>query len=506
MGQTALDAALRASSFEPDGENGIGLLTDLYELTMAEGYWRSGLADMEACFTSFFRENPYEGGFTLVCGTGQLASLVENFRYTQADIAYLGNLQAPGGGPMFSPEFLEWLSQWRPRVTIDALRDGDLAFPREPVVRVCGPIIDCQLLESPLLNLVNFETLVATKAARVCQAAQGRPVAEFGLRRAQGPDGALSAARAAYVGGCASTSNVLAAKRYSIPASGTHAHAWVMAFPDELTAFRAYAQASPKNCTLLIDTYDVMRGVENAIIVAHEMESRGERLAGVRIDSGDLCALSQRARARLDEAGLPYVKVIVSNDLDEHLVESLLLQGARVDGFGIGTKLVTCFDQPALSGVYKLSAKRMPGQDWIPVLKVSEQVYKRTIPGVQDLRRYFDESGAPVADMICTVDYPHGVPATIVDVNDPLLTRSLDGLRCESMLHRFTQDGQRVAQPEDLSCARARAAANLATLKPASKRLLNPQVYPVGIEAGLSELRQSMIAQARSSQNDLTWR
>ena len=506
MEQAGQSAGERASSFEPDGEGKIGLLTDLYEITMAEGFWRSGLADMQACFTSFFRENPYEGGFTLVCGTGQLASLVENFRYSEADIAYLRNLQAPGGGPLFSGEFLDWLACWRPRVTIDALRDGDLAFPREPVVRVTGPIIDCQLLESPLLNLVNFETLVATKAARVCLAAQGRPVAEFGLRRAQGPDGALSAARAAYVGGCASTSNVLAAKRYSIPASGTHAHSWVMAFPDELSAFRAYAQVSPNNCTLLVDTYDVMRGVENAIVVAREMEGRGQRLAGIRIDSGDLCALSQRARARLDEAGLPYVKVILSNDLDEHLVESLLLQGARVDGFGIGTKLVTCFDQPALSGVYKLSAKRMPGQEWEPVLKVSEQVYKRTIPGVQDLRRYFDGEGTPVADMICTADFPEGQPATIVDVNDPLLTRTLEGLRCEKMLQRVTCDGERAAQPEDLACARARAAANLATLRPASKRLLNPQVYPVGIEAGLSELRQSMIAQARSSQNDLTWR
>ncbi len=506
MEQAGQSAGERASSFEPDGQEKIGLLTDLYEITMAEGFWRGGLAEMEACFTAFFRENPYEGGFTLVCGTGQLASLVENFRYSETDIAYLRNLQAPGGGPLFSDEFLDWLACWRPRVTIDALRDGDLAFPREPVVRVTGPIIDCQLLESPLLNLVNFETLVATKAARVCLAAQGRPVAEFGLRRAQGPDGALSAARAAYVGGCASTSNVLAAKRYSIPASGTHAHSWVMAFPDELSAFRAYAQASPNNCTLLVDTYDVMRGVENAIAVAREMESRGQRLAGIRIDSGDLCALSQRARARLDEAGLPYVKVLLSNDLDEHLVESLLLQGARVDGFGIGTKLVTCFDQPALSGVYKLSAKRMPGKEWEPVLKVSEQVYKRTIPGVQDLRRYFDGEGAPVADMICTVDYPEGRPATIVDVNDPLLTRTLEGLRCESMLRRVTQDGERAARPEDLACARARAAANLATLRPASKRLLNPQVYPVGIEAGLSELRQSMIAQARSSQNDLTWR
>lgn len=506
MEQAGQSAGERASSFEPGGQEKVGLLTDLYEITMAEGFWRSGLADMQACFTSFFRENPYEGGFTLVCGTGQLASLVENFRYSEADIAYLRNLQAPGGGPLFSGEFLDWLACWRPRVTIDALRDGDLAFPREPVVRVTGPIIDCQLLESPLLNLVNFETLVATKAARVCLAAQGRPVAEFGLRRAQGPDGALSAARAAYVGGCASTSNVLAAKRYSIPASGTHAHSWVMAFPDELSAFRAYAQASPNNCTLLVDTYDVMRGVENAIVVAREMEGRGQRLAGIRIDSGDLCALSQRARARLDEAGLPYVKVILSNDLDEHLVESLLLQGARVDGFGIGTKLVTCFDQPALSGVYKLSAKRMPGQEWEPVLKVSEQVYKRTIPGVQDLRRYFDDEGVPVADMICTADFPEGQAATIVDVNDPLLTRTLEGLHCERMLRRVTQDGERAAQPEDLACARARAAANLATLKPASKRLLNPQVYPVGIEASLSELRQSMIARARSSQNDLTWR
>ncbi len=506
MPQAEPSLAERASSFEPDGQSTIGLLTDLYELTMAEGYWRSGLADMEACFTAFFRENPYGGGFTLVCGTGQLASLVENFHYSAADIAYLRNLQAPAGGALFSEEFLAWLADWRPRVTIDALRDGDLAFPREPVVRVRGPIIDCQLLESALLNVVNFETLVATKAARVCLAAQGRPVAEFGLRRAQGPDGALSAARAAYVGGCASTSNLLAAKRYGIPASGTHAHAWVMAFPDELSAFRAYAQVSPNNCTLLVDTYDVMAGVDNAIVVGREMEQRGERLAGIRIDSGDLCALSQRARAKLDEAGLPYVKVIVSNDLDEHLIESLLLQGARVDGFGVGTKLVTCFDQPALSGVYKLSAKRMPGQEWTPVLKVSEQVYKRTIPGVQDLRRYYDASGMPVADMICAEDFPHDVQATIVDVNDPVLTRVVEGLRCEDMLVCLTRDGRRADAPEDLSCARARAAANLATLRPTSKRLLNPQVYPVGIERSLSDLRQSMIAQARSTQNDLTWR
>ena len=232
MDSADLVAARRAARFSPDGDEDLGLLTDLYELTMAEAYWRSGMASMEACFTSFFRENPCDGGFAIVCGTGQLASLVEGFTYSADDIAYLSDLEAPGGGPLFSRDFLAWLATWRPRLTIDALREGDLAFPREPMVRVTGPMIDCQLIESPLLNLVNFETLVATKAARVCLAAEGRPVAEFGLRRAQGPDGALSASRAAYVGGCQSTSNVLAAERYSIPVSGTHAHAWVMAFPD----------------------------------------------------------------------------------------------------------------------------------------------------------------------------------------------------------------------------------------------------------------------------------
>ena len=492
--------------FAPFGDGALGLMTDLYEITMAEGYWKSGLDAMEACFTSFFRENPCGGGFTLVCGTGRLASLIEKFHYAEEDIAYLAGLEAPGGGPLFSRAFLDWLADWRPRLSIDAVPEGQLTFPREPVVRVTGPVIDCQLIESPLLNLVNFETLVATKAARVCLAAQGRPVAEFGLRRAQGPDGALSAARAAYVGGCASTSNVIAAKAFGIPASGTHAHSWVMAFPDELAAFRAYAEASPKNCTLLVDTYDVVGGVENAIVVAREMERRGERLAGVRIDSGDLAALSKRARAMLDAAGLPYVKVIVSNDLDELLIQSLLGQGAAVDGFGVGTKLVTSFEQPALSGVYKLSAKRMPGQAWRPVLKVSEQTYKRTIPGVQDLRRFRDADGRPVADMICDASFPSGGAPTIVDVNDPLLTREVEGLACESVLTPVVSAGARVGEPEPLARVRDRARANLDALDESCKRFLNPQVYPVGIERGLCELRQAMIAEARSRQHDRTWR
>lgn len=489
------------------GGAALGLFTDLYEITMAEGFWRSGLGEMETCFTSFFRENPCEGGFSLVCGTGEIADLVERFRFDDDDISFLAGLKTPvEGRPMFGGEFLDWLSAWRPRVTVDAIREGELAFPREPVVRVTGPVIDCQLLEAPLLNVVNFETLVATKAARVCLAAAGRPVAEFGLRRAQGPDGALSASRAAYVGGCSSTSNVLAARRFGIPASGTHAHSWVMAFPDELSAFRAYAEASPYNCTLLVDTFDVVGGLRNAIVVGREMEARGHRLGGVRIDSGDLCALSIRARSMLDEAGLPYVKVIVSNDLDENLIQSLLAQGATVDGFGVGTKLVTCFDQPALSGVYKMSAKRMPGCGWTPVLKVSEQVYKRTIPGVQDLRRYCDGSGAPAADMICDASFPRETAPTIVDVNDPLLTRTLEGLGFREMLAPVVAGGERVAGPEDLAAVRDRSRESLERLDPSCKRFLNPQVYPVGIEQGLSALRREMIAAARSNLQDATWR
>ena len=501
-------AADVATGYAPNGAGTIGLLTDLYELTMAEGYWRSGMADTQACFTAFFRENPYHGGFTLVCGTGQIPEMVERFRYSADDIAYLRSLEAPGGGAMFRADFLDWLADWRPCLTIDALPEGELAFPHEPVVRVMGPLIDCQLIEAPLLNLVNFQTLVATKAARVCLAADGRPIAEFGLRRAQGPDGGLSASRAAYVGGCASTSNVLAGSRFGIPVSGTHAHAWVMAFPDELTAFRTYAQASPKNCTLLVDTYDVIGGVEHAITVGHEMEAAGERLSAIRIDSGDLCALSKKARALLDEAGLDYVRIVLSNDLDEDLIASLLAQGAAVDAFGVGTKLTTCAGQPFLAGVYKMSAKRAAGQgDWTPVIKVSEQVYKRTIPGIQDVRRFFAADGRPVADMICERDHPLGAPAHIVDVNDPLLSSDLEGLEERRMLATLVRDGEPVAGAWDgIAASRARGAAALAALSPSCKRFLNPQVYPVGIERSLAELRGRMIAEARQASGGRTWR
>ena len=239
------------------------LLTDLYQLTMAQGYWETGQGDTQACFHMYFRDYPFKGGYAIACGMAQLADLVDEFSFSDEDVAYLGSLDAPGGGKLFKPEFLDYLRTFELRVDIDAVLEGTVVFPHEPLVRVTGPIMDCQLIETALLNCVNFETLIATKAARVCLAAQA-PVAEFGLRRAQGAGGGLWASRAAVVGGCASTSNVLAGKLFDIPVSGTHAHSWVMSFPDELTAFRAYAEAFPKNCVLLVDTYDVEQGIKNA--------------------------------------------------------------------------------------------------------------------------------------------------------------------------------------------------------------------------------------------------
>ena len=339
----------------------VSLNTDLYELTMAQGFWESGLAEDRACFNVFFRENPFGGGYAVACGMGQIADLVENFVFEREDIDYLAGIDAPGGGRMFKPEFLDFLSTFRMDVTIHAVPEGDLVFPREPMVRVEGPIIACQLLETALLNLVNFQTLVATKTARIVHAAQGHPVSDFGLRRAQGPDGGLAVARASYIAGASSTSNVLAGKIYGIPVFGTHAHSWVMAFPSELEAFRAFAKSSPKNCVLLLDTYDVHQGIRNAITVAKEMEAAGERLAAIRIDSGDLARLSKETRKAFDEAGLPYVKISVSNDLEEYTIQSLFAQGAPIDSFGVGTKLATCDPQPSLGGVYKLSAMRPAG-------------------------------------------------------------------------------------------------------------------------------------------------
>ena len=471
----------------------IALNTDLYELTMAQGFWESGLDSTQACFNVFFRENPFDGGYAVSCGTGQIADLVENFVYDEDSIGYLRGLKAPNGGALFKEEFLEFLGDHRLDLSIWAVPEGQLVFPREPLVRVEGPIIDCQLIETALLNLVNFQTLVATKAARVVHAAEGHAVSDFGLRRAQGPDGGLAVARASYVGGAGSTSNILAGKIYDIPVFGTHAHSWVMAFPREIDAFRAFAKSSPKNCVLLVDTYDVHEGVKNAIQVAKEMEEAGERLSAIRIDSGDLAKLSKYARNAFDEAGLPYVKISVSNDLDEYTIQSLLAQGAPVDSFGVGTKLATCDPQPALGGVYKLAAVRKVGEEhWTPVMKLSEHVYKRTIPGIQHVLRFYDEADCPQGDMI--VDDSVAIPGSTrcVDVIDPMTIYDMSGYYPVELLEQVVVNGKRTDVEWSLEDSKRRCREALMRLDPAVRRFLNPQTYPVGMEAGLAKMRSDL--------------
>lgn len=471
----------------------VALNTDLYELTMAQGFWESGLGEEQGCFNVFFRENPFNGGYAVACGTGQIAELVENLRFEDQSISYLASVKAPGGGPLFKEGFLDYLRDFSMHVNVWAIPEGDLVFPREPMVRVQGSIIECQILETALLNLVNFQTLVATKASRVIHAAEGHPVSDFGLRRAQGPDGGLAVARASFIGGCASTSNVLAGKIYGIPVFGTHAHSWVMAFPTELDAFRAFAKSSPKNCCLLLDTYDVHQGIKNAITVAKEMERDGERLAAIRIDSGDLAKLAKETRAAFDAAGLPYVKISVSNDLDEYTIQSLFAQGAPIDSFGVGTKLATCDPQPSLGGVYKLSATRSSADDaWRPVMKLSEQYYKRTIPGVQDILRFEDASGCPVGDMIVDADADTGDRSSMTDIIDPVTIHRLEGTTPRELLELVVKDGVRAKEPEGILVAKARCKDALMHLDPAAKRFLNPQTYPVGLEHGLAKLRQKL--------------
>lgn len=475
------------------------LLTDLYQLTMAQGYWECGKADTQACFHMYFRDYPFKGGYAVACGLAQLAELVEGFTFSEEDVAYLASVPAPGGGKLFHKGFLDYLSTFHLSVDIDAVAEGTIVFPYEPIVRVVGPIMECQLLETALLNCVNFETLIATKAARVCLAAQS-PVAEFGLRRAQGAAGGVWASRASVVGGCSSTSNVLAGKLFDIPVSGTHAHSWVMLFEDELTAFREYAKAFPTNCILLVDTYDVKQGIKNAITVGLEMRERGEKLIGIRIDSGDLSWLAKMAREMLDEAGLDDCGVVLSNDLDEYSIKSIREEGTPVMSWGVGTKLATAYDQPTLGGVYKMSATKGPDDDaWVDTLKISESAAKLTVPGVLDVRRYYLDDGRIGGDMVFDVNAEVSPDETIVDPMDALRRKQLLGMRYETLLKPLAREGECVlpAELRNAMKAQQRVREGLDTLDESQKRMLNPHTYPVGLEHNLFERRRELVARKR---------
>lgn len=475
-----------------------GMLTDLYQLTMAQAYTSSGVADTHACFHLYFRSNPFGGGYSVACGLQQALDHLERLRFSADDLAYLRSLNGADGNPLFRPDFLASLATFEFACDVDAVEEGTVVFPREPLLRVTGPLPQCQIVETALLNIVNFQTLVATKASRCVLAAQGSPVLEFGLRRAQGPSGGLLASRAAYVGGCTSTSNVSAGVRFGIPVAGTHAHSWVMAFDSELEAFESYAQALPNNVTFLVDTYDTLRGVEHAVEVGARLRERGHELLGVRIDSGDLAWLSKRAREILDEGGFPQAKVVASNELDEHLIASLIDQGAAIDVWGVGTKLATAWDQPALGGVYKLSAIQRPGESWTPRLKVSEQTAKVTTPGILGVRRFKRDDGTFAGDMIYdTLDAPAG-DVTMVHPEDPLRATTYTSAEpFEELVVPVVRGGARVYDSPSLETIRAKTLTQLSGLDDSHKRFLNPHVFKVGLESGLSDRRARLIAEAR---------
>lgn len=382
----------------------LSLLTDLYQLTMAYGYWKAGSAEDEAVFHLFYRTNPFEGKYAITCGLQEVIEFLSNFKFTNSDLEYLRSLKDYKNQALFENDFLDYLQELEFVCSIDAIEEGTVVFAQEPLLRVTGPLLQAQLIETFLLNSINFQTLIATKASRMLAAAEGDPVHEFGLRRAQGIDGGLSASRAAYIGGCAATSNVLAGKIYGIPVKGTHGHSWVMSFETELDAFEAYAKAMPDNCVFLVDTFDTIKGIKKAIKIAKKLRASGYTFLGLRLDSGDLLHLSIQARKLLDTAGFQTAKIIASDNLDEYKIKTLKAKGALIDIWGVGTNLVTAKDQPALGGVYKLAAIRKNGMPWNYKIKLSNTSNKVSTPGILQVRRYSMSNGQPFGDMIWNMD------------------------------------------------------------------------------------------------------
>lgn len=478
-------------------DTSLGLLTDLYQLTMAYGYWKAGKAEQEAVFNLYFRKHPFQGGYTVACGLSSVIDYLMEYRFDESDLEYVASLSGSDGKPLFENGFLEYLRSMELKCSVHAIPEGTVVFPNEPLLRVQGPILQCQLLETPLLNLINFQSLVATKASRMRLAAQDDVLLEFGLRRAQGPDGGMTASRSAYIGGADATSNVLAGKLYGIPVKGTHAHSWVMSFDSELEAFETYAQFMPNNVTLLVDTYDSLGGVENAIRVGLKLRERGYDLTGIRLDSGDLAYLSIEARKLLDEAGFEKTSIVASNDLDEYIMGSLKIQGARINVWGIGTKLVTAFDQPALGGVFKLAAIKNDGGEWDYKLKLSEQAIKISTPGIQQVRRFKDAKGF-VSDMIYNIESPINEPVTMVDPYDFTRNRSFsETMEYEDLLVPVFSMGHLVYALPSIHETRRRVQDQLAQFHKGIKRFVNPHTYPVGLEKQLFDLKTELIMKLR---------
>lgn len=460
------------------------LFTDLYQLTMMQGYFLEGMHEQTATFDLYYRQQPYQGGFAVWAGLEPALDYLAGLRFELQDLEYLATLGT------FRPEFLAALQDWRFTGTVTSFLEGRIVFPHEALLSVTGPLWEVQLVETALLNMLNFQTLVATKAARCVIVARSSPygdeVLEFGARRAQGHNGALSAARAAFVGGASSTSNVEAGLRYSLPLAGTHAHAWVQSFPTELDAFRAYARHYPDSAVLLLDTVDTLRsGLPNALTVARELRAGGHELRGVRLDSGDLAYLSRRIRAALDEAGFEGVKIIASNDLDEQVIGSVIAEGGRIDVYGVGTQLSTAGGEGggALGGVFKLVA--LDGQ---PKMKLTGDPAKSNVPGIKRVWRGYDDQGHLAYDVITL----GGEPQTgdwVSHPANPLLASQLPPLRWEDVREVVMKGGERTRPADDLHTIQARAQAELGRLVEGTLRLLNPHKYKVSLASEVAELR-----------------
>jgi nicotinate phosphoribosyltransferase len=469
------------------------LLTDFYELTMMQGYYKNK-SNETVVFDVFYRQNPSGSGYAICCGLEQMIDYINNLRFSKEDIQYLGSLGT------FDSDFLDYLSGFKFSGDIYAIPEGTVVFPMEPLVKVVAPIMEAQLVETAILCIINHQSLIATKASRVCYAAKGDPVMEFGLRRAQGPDAGTLGARAAVIAGCCGTSNVLCAKMFGLPPLGTHAHSWIMSFDDEYTAFKKYAELYPENATLLVDTYDTLRsGVPNAIRVFSDLKKEGRlpKRYGIRLDSGDLAYLSKKARKMLDAAGFPQATVCASSDLDEYLIDSLKSQGAAVNSWGVGTNLITSKDCPSFGGVYKLAAVKKDGI-FVPKIKLSENQWKITNPGNKTIFRIYEkETGKIKADLIALADEQYNEENPLM-IFDPLATWKKTYLKpgeytLRELLVPVFKSGKCVYKSPSALEIKAYCKKELDTLWDETRRLINPHEMYVDLSNELYQVKQTLL-------------
>ncbi|MDD4679662.1 MAG: nicotinate phosphoribosyltransferase [Clostridia bacterium] len=465
------------------------MMTDLYQLTMMYGYYNTNNHRRQAVFDMTFRQPNNNSAYAIFAGLEQLIEYIENLHFGEEDLDYLDSLA------LFDKSFLDMLRGLRFTGDIHAVSEGTVVFPNEPMIRVKAPLVEAQLIETALLNIINHQTLIATKASRVVMAAQGDSVLEFGLRRAQGPDAGIYGARAAIIGGCSATSNVMTGQLFGIPVSGTHSHSWVMSFPDELTAFRAYANAFPDACLLLVDTYNTLKsGMPNAITVFKELRERGHEPVGIRLDSGDLAYLSKKSRIMLDDAGFPKAKIVASNDLDEGLIWDLKAQGAKIDTYGVGTALITSKGCSALGGVYKMAAEEVNGE-LVPKIKISENHEKITNPGYKKVARIYNGGGKAVADLIMLEEeqIDTSKPLTIFDQLATWKRMTINNFSIKELLVPIYKSGELIYNTPPLMDIQAYARQELDTFWDEYKRLNNPHVYKVDLSQELYDMKQQLL-------------